>query len=563
MNQHPPAYSVFSTTGAPFLPLAFRVATSFGLVVIHLALTPDLAQPIPGESLYLILLLLFLGQSLWEVARSVQQHGQLFAPPLRPWIRTNLILDILLVALLCAFQGVDQERFSTIYIFPVLASAFYLGIPEIIAVSVFSSVVHTTTVLTFASGLLPSFGHSRSVGPELLGTQAFTIAFATLQIFATALVVVLIRKHLENLRSNLRKSEAAVDELSALYQRVFHSMYSGLITLDLQGRITSANPAAEAILRHPLEFGTSVRELALLGAGRGVELPEDRRFEQAWVTPDGKQRLMGGSLVPIRDSEGIIRGNLLMFQDLTEIKALEERTRLSERMATVGELSASLAHELRNPMASIQGCIQLLRREPPSPQMMERLLAILDREGGRVNAIISDFLAFARPREPRSQALWLPEVMEDIKASWETDPRCAGLPLYTAPPPAIWIPGDPLTVHQVFTNLLSNARKAVRELEAPRLEIRFVETPDHVSIYVMDNGCGMTREQVASLYLPFTSGFQEGTGLGMSLVYRFLQQMGWGIQVESEVNRGTRIQLDVPRIPPPDRLDVPSCPVLP
>ncbi len=546
MFPRPTAYSVFSPAGSPFLPLAFRVGATFTLLVVHLAFPSETLTPAPGDGVYVLILLALLAESLWEVSQNVQRHGSLFATPGRRWILWNLALDILLIATMISFQGVDQERFATVYIFPVLAGAFYLRITEIVGVGTFSALVHVTTVLLFASGLLPPFGKSGGGTETLAGQYRFILGYASLQIFAATLVVVLIRKHLESLRKDLQQSEAAVDKLSALYRRVFDSLFAGLITTDLQGRITSANPAAEQILRRSLKPGEDVEGLVDVDiTSHGLHMKE-RRFETSFLGPGGHKHLVGGNVAPIRDLQGNQTGFLLLFQDLTDLKLLEDRTRLAERMATVGELAAGLAHEIRNPMASILGCVQLLRRGEPAPLLLDRALTILQRESERVSAIVTDFLAFAKPRASRIQHLWFPTIVEEVQASWDTDPRCEGLPLHGEVPPEVWVIGDPLAVHQVFTNLLSNARKAVAGLDRPSITLGFQVGELTLGVSVIDNGCGMDTHQLQSLFLPFTTGFDQGTGLGMSLVYQFVKQMEWEIAVESSPGLGTTVRLTLP-----------------
>ena len=147
---------------------------------------------------------------------------------------------------------------------------------------------------------------------------------------------------------------------------------------------------------------------------------------------------------------------------------------------------------------------------------------------------MSDFLDFSRPRPVRIQSLWLPGLMEEVKASWETDPRNEGLQLQVEGPPGIWIQGDQICVHQVFTNLLSNARKALEGVRQPAIHIRFPKVGKALEVEVEDNGCGMTPEQLHTVFLPFSSSFREGTGLGMSLVFQFVQRMGWDIRIVSQ-----------------------------
>ena len=537
-------HSPRGATAPPFLPLAFRLATSFGLLVLHLAFPPDPMRVVAGESLYLLLVSLFFIEAVWETQRSLNLGLGPFATPGRASIRSNLALDIALVALLIAFQGVDQERFAAIYLFPILSSAFYLGTTEIVLVGFTAFSLHLSSFLLFGAGVLPPFGHSGA--PMDMDTAEWILAFATLEIFAATLIVVLIRRNLEGLRRTLLASEAKVDDLSALHRRVVESMVSGLITTDLKGQITSANPAAEAILQRDLPLGRTIDAILPVDLARQESLPREQRFEGSYIAPNGAWRLYGGNVAPLRDSEGNQSGHLMLFQDLTEIKALEERTRLSERLAAIGELSAGLAHELRNPLASILGCVQILKGEGHAHAMNERALGILGRESDRVSAILTKFLDFTRPKPVEIRRVYFPDLIEELRASWETDPRAEGLPLGIGPVPEVWVRADPLCAHQVFTNLLTNARKALEGASKPKVHLDFEEDPNHLLVQVHDNGCGMDVEQLRTLFVPFSSTFKEGTGLGMSLVFQFVQAMGWDIRVQSQPAFGTLVSLKIP-----------------
>ncbi len=536
-----------SDTSASFLPLSFRLFASFGLLVLHAALPGDVRATGPGESFYLVALGLMFAEAAWESGRGLMSLDQLFPTPRTGWIRWNLGLDLALVTLVIAFQGVMQERFATLYIFPVLASAFYLGTVEIVFVGVLSSLAHIALVLGFTFGPLPAFGLSVPLSDPDPGRLSFLLGIASLQVFATTLILVLIRRNLDRLRSDLTVSEAAVDELSALHQRVVESMHSGLITLDMQGHVTSANPAAESILGGAVSLGVSIRDVfppeLPLPSRRGRE----HRFEV--VIPDpgsGGRRILGGHLATLRGASGRESGQLLLFQDLTDLKALEERTRISERLAAIGQLAAGLAHELRNPLASISGCVQLLQHDESPEEVRTRVLGILERETQRVGAIVSDFLDFARPEPPGGAILFLPSVLEEVRSSWEMDLRTTGLPLILESVPPVHLRSDASGLHRALMNLLSNARKALKNVPMPLVRLACLVTDGTIRLTVSDNGCGMTGEQLDRLFVPFAGGFEEGSGLGMSLVYKFIEAMGWQIKVESTPGCGTQVQIFLP-----------------
>ncbi len=535
--------------GSSFLPLSFRFFASFGLLALHAALPADVRASGPGELVYLGMLLLFFVEAAWESAQGLRSRNQLFPTPGLGWIRWNLLLDLVLVTLVIAFQGVTQERFSTLYIFPVLASAFYLGTLEIVGVGVLSAITHVLVVLGFAHGILPTFGLSGEFGPQDSGRASFILGIASLQVFATALLALLIRRNLDRLRTDLSVSEAVVGELSALHERVVESLSSGLITLDLEGRVTSANPAAEAILGMHVTHGIAIQELLPLSSPLPLYRGREHRFEVALPRPEGGRQILGGHLAGLRGVNREETGQLLLFQDLTDLKALEERTRISERLAAIGQLAAGLAHELRNPMASISGCVQLLQREDSPQEVEKRVLGILDRETQRVGAILSDFLDFARPEVPGGSLLFLPKVLEEARASWEMDPRTKGLPLIMEEVAAVSCLSDATGLHRLLLNLLVNARKAVDGQPSPMVRLACTLHEEGIRLSVADNGCGMTPEQLKQLFVPFVGSFREGTGLGMSLVYRFVQAMGWRIEVDSEPGRGTLVQILIPPAP--------------
>ena len=533
-------------SSAPFLPLSFRLFASFGLLVLHLVLPADGRAAGPGEPIYLLALLLLLAEAAWESGRGLRAMDQLFPTPRIAWIRWNLALDLALVTLVIAFQGVAQERFSTLYIFPVLASAFYLGTLEIVWVGVLSALTHVLLVLGFTTGWIPPFGLSREIVDLDASRLPFLLGIASLQVFAATLVVVLIRRNLDRLRTDLSVSEATVGELSALHRRVVESMTAGLITLDLKGRVTFANLAAEAILRRDIPLGAALQEFIPLSDPLPTHRGREHRFEVVLTSPHAARRILGGHLASLRGPSGRESGQLLLFQDLTELKALEERTRISECLAAIGQLAAGLAHELRNPLASISGCVQLLQKEGAPEEVRGRVLGILDRETHRVGAIVSDFLDFARPEPPAGSLLYLPRVIEEVRSSWEMDPRTGGLGLDMEPVPPVTFRSDPVSIHRILMNLLSNARKAVRGVPQPSVQMQITVTDATIRLTVADNGCGMTDEQLDRLFVPFAGSFEEGSGLGMSLVYKFTEAMGWRIKVESAPLEGTRVELAIP-----------------
>lgn len=532
----------------PFLSVVFRLTGSMGLLALQIGLPEELRPAARGEWLYLSGLLFFGLEAVLEAETRRKQHGTLLGPPGALGVRLNLLLDLLFVSLVVAFQGIELGRFGSLYLFPVLSSAFFVGTVDILGTGLLATVMHAALVLGFSFGWIPPFGNS---GPEIDTRQRLlVIGFTALQVLSATLAMTFLRRAMDRLRRDLRATEATVGRLEELHGRVVASMGSGLITLDGQYRITSANPAAEAILRRSVEPGRPLTDFLPLREEAVATLMSEPRFELELPSAEGT-RVIGGHMAPLRGADGRDEASLLLFQDLTELKALELRTRMAERLAAVGGLSAGLAHELRNPLASIMGCVQLLK-QGQHPGTHERVLGILQRESGRVNEIVAHFLDFADPKDPRLKALPLPQLLEEVQASWETDPRTQGIPLRVqAPVPEVILDADPTLAHRILTNLLSNARKAVDGRSAPLVSLGWQLLGGRLRLWVEDNGVGMDQSQLDALFVPFVSGFSEGSGLGMSLVYQGAQRLGWEVGAESEPDRGTRITLELPCRPGP------------
>jgi signal transduction histidine kinase len=535
-----------SLTSGLFLPLALRFAASFALLVLHLCLDMELPESSVGEWLYVSMLGALFLESAFEAARSTTSSSSLFVVPSRPWVLLNLFLLCLLIALLVSFHGVDKTGLAALYVFPVLASAFYVGISTIIGIGLISVIMYAFCVVLFSNGLGLAFGFSGVDSLLQPLEQIWLIGFTSFQVVVATLVAAAIRKRLEALGSNLSLSAAVVDEISSLYRNVVESMSLGLVTIDLKGIVTSANHSAERILQTRISLWQPMATLdAIERAMQGV-IPGVCRFEQSLTTANGAEKIIGGTISPLMDSENQQTGFLLLFEDLTDIKAMEARMLLSERLAAIGELSTELAHEMRTPLASIQGCIQILRKPDADKNIVDRAMTILLRESERIGAVVSDFLELAKPRELNMELLWLPKLLEEALAAWDTDSRFATLSPEIEKPPEVWIHGDALACHQILTNLLSNSRKAVSNITKPIIRITHKIQGDTLELTVSDNGTGMNKSQLNDLFVPFRSNFSEGTGVGMSIVFQFTQRMGWKIDVSSEAGVGTTITMTIP-----------------
>jgi len=258
---------------------------------------------------------------------------------------------------------------------------------------------------------------------------------------------------------------------------------------------------------------------------------------------------VGFSLRALKDVDQE-EGTLILFQDLTEVKKLERRARFSEQLAAVGELAAGIAHEIRNPLASISGSVQVLSSELAIGPAEKRLMEIIVSESQRLSRIIEEFLRFVRPQERQVAAFdvggTIMEVMDLFRLSDEVSD--AHEILVEVSPPSSMLSGDRDQIRQIIYNV---AKNAVRAMSAGgRLTVAGREEEAWYSIRFIDTGHGMNPDQLTRLFTPFSTAFDGGTGLGMAIVRRIVQDHGGAIDEASRPGEGTTVTVLLPRTEP-------------
>jgi two-component system sensor histidine kinase PilS (NtrC family) len=278
--------------------------------------------------------------------------------------------------------------------------------------------------------------------------------------------------------------------------------------------------------------------------------PQGKLRVEVQLPYDGDSAYVGFSVSRLNDAFGSHRGYIVIFQDLTGWRRMQEELRMKDRMAAVGELAAGLAHEIGNPLAAISGSVQMLSSALPGDASQQRLIDILLKESHRLDRTIKGFLRFARPREsasvPFDVARLLSENMELLRNSEEVSVRHR-LELDLEPPSARLI-ADPDQVSQIFWNLARNALRAMPDGGTFRLVGRL--DGEAYRLQVIDTGRGMSAAQRANLFHPFQSFFDGGTGIGMAIVYRIVEDHGGRLRVDSAPGGGTTITVELPAAGP-------------
>jgi two-component system sensor histidine kinase PilS (NtrC family) len=534
-------------SGMDGLRRSLRFLVTIRLIVMGtIVLSSILIQATAGLALPLTYL---YGVAVLAVSLSLL-HGYT-AGVLRPRVDAYVQLcgDLVLVTALVYFSGGSDSVFTFFYLIVVGAASFLLLRPGGLLVASLASVLYGLMIEFSFYGVLPppplSQAPSWSGPGPLVSLVVNIVAF-----YSVAVLTALIAEKLSSARSEIVARRSEIEKMRALHADVIESMSSGLATVDPGGRITFLNPAGgELLVMDPAgAVGRRLWDVGLLSEGEwqqaraGLEGGDPPRGETSAVLA-GRSCILGYSVRPLKGTTGL----LLLFQDLTEWKRLEEESRSREKLAAVGKLAAGIAHEIRNPLASISGSAQMLGNDMRDGSSERRLMEIIVSESKRLSKTLEEFLRYARPRPQPSEsfdiARSLVEAMDLFCNSDEVSDRHR-LELRVEPPSSrVW--GNPDSIRQIFWNIAKNAVRAMPG--GGQLSVSGEEDGPWYRITFQDTGRGMTAEERDALFQPFATAFDGGTGLGMAIVRRLTEDHGGRIRVESQPGLGTRIEIRLPR----------------
>ena len=459
----------------------------------------------------------------------------------------QIIWDLLLVTILILLTGGIVSPYSFLYILAIINASVLLSRREALYTAALCGILYGAILDFQFFGRLASLGLAPAAAQQAGAVSLFLTIFVNLMAyFLTAFLTGYLAERATSSESALREKVIDFEELERLNSLIVSSLDSGLLTVTPEGRIRVFNRYAadltgisqEAAYDKPLEV-----VIPAFSAYAGA-LANLQRQELEHVTPAGVRKIFGFKTVPFTDAQGNSLGVIIDFQDLTGIKRMETELKKADRLAAIGELAARIAHEIRNPLASISGSVQLIAQGERIDERDRKLLDIVLRETERLNLLIRDFLDYARPSQPVTTPVRLSHLLADLEALLRVDPRFSRIELIIACPGEIVVPVDRNKFEQVFWNLLLNAAEALPEGGT----VRIVGQQDdaRVTVRVTDNGSGIPPEQLKKIFEPFFTTKQGGTGLGLATVYRIVEAHSGRIRVESSPGEGTTFTLQLP-----------------
>ncbi len=477
-------------------------------------------------------------------------------------IDVQLGADALLVSLVVSLTGGVTSYFSTLYSLPIMAASALQSRQGSMMVAALSSILFSAVVVV--QYLLPPVMPIQLPATVLPPTPIalFTIGLNAFGLLAVAALSGYLAEGLRRADERLALASNEIADLQAFSRHIIDSLTGGLATTDTDGRILTFNRAAshitgidaiEALGRyaeHVFQLPRAVVELF------GQEAPSGSgtlRVEYDFERPDDRHIELGLSTAPLITPRGNI-GHLLMFQDVTEARRLEREARVQQRLAAVGEMAAGIAHEIRNPLASMSGSMQILRQELPLTAEQAQLMDIVLRESERLNETIRSFLAYARPQRQALARIDVRTLITDAATLLQNNADVAEAHeiVVSVPETEVWFEADQNQIRQIVWNLATNGLRAMPNGGRLRLSLATqpgtANRPGMLLLSVQDQGVGIPPEELDGVFQPFRGGFARGSGLGLSIVHRIVSDYGGELHVTSHPGAGTVVTVRLPLI---------------
>lgn len=461
--------------------------------------------------------------------------------------QSQIAWDLLLCSLILYATGAKNSLFSFIFIFIIISASVFFSVKEVVIVAAAAAILYGSLVDLQFYGWLPQWRGWEAFA-TLEGGEAFYSVFVhVVAFFLTALLSGALSERWRRSERALQAREIDYQELETFNQVILSNINSGLMIVNQQGRIRSFNTGATQITGYALEdvYNKPIWELfPEVRAFRDGEFNLVSRAEAVITEKSGKSRVLGYATKSLYNSADELLGLLITFQDLTQVKEMEGQLKRSDRLAAIGRLSASIAHEIRNPLAAISGSVQLLSEDAGVDEEGKRLMRIVVKEADRLSRLLTNFLIYARPKTPELHDVNISLLLDDLLKMTRGDRRFAALEFSCNYPPEIVKKVDRDQIKQAIWGLLINAVEAT----SGQGTIRIGFHPQDGTLYLEDDGPGIPEEIRDRVFEPFFTTKSSGTGMGLSLIYSIIEAHHGSIEILEGAEGGAHFRIYLPDV---------------
>ena len=480
-------------------------------------------------------------------------------------IAIQFILEIIVESSIMYATGNINSQFSLLFILTIIsASLIFRLIGTLVIASSVSTAYAFMIWFSVGDGQLPHLSMQSLQTIYSVGDSIFYPIFMHILIFyLIAFISGYLAERLRSRDQELASTSLALKKAQIETDDILRNLNSGLLSIDNNGDIIYFNKAAERILDYKEEnvkgvlctkvFSERMPDLAqilMLGITEQIAYP---RKEILVVNCQNQKIPVGLSTSVQKDEVDNVRGVIAIFTDLTDAKELEAKVRISDQLAAVGELSASIAHEIRNPLAAISGSVEVLKGELEVSEENEKLMSLIVKESDRLTHILNEFLVYARIDRPSYHKVELihliTEVLEILYHHKSYHPKISIN--IDSSETMVYVIGDEHLIKQLLINLVINACEAMGDNEGELLfKVQSDINSEYVELVVEDTGPGIDSKHLKHIYQPFYSTKKEGTGLGLSIVHRVCTALGITMNVKTNIGVGTAFYVEFQKYNP-------------
>jgi len=477
----------------------------------------------------------------------------------------QLFFDTVFITVFIYTTGGVDSLFSFLFILNIISGGIIFSRKGGILIASASSILYGLMLDLHYYGLIHPIGARTDFTSESYNSAFlfYTILVNMAAFYLVGYLSGFLSEQTKKSQAELKETQLDLNKLEVLHESIINSITSGLIVLDEEERVILFNPTAEKIL--------DVYSGQFSGLTLGAALPAlEAHFQRVakirpsvntppfmdmpYQKPNGGKIYLRLSISPLRYGSTDKGGTILILQDVTELKRIEENMKKVEELALVGEMAAGIAHEIRNPMASISGSIEVLKEGSSWDGTQSRLMTIVSREVDRLDKLINDFLLFARPKKPKLRTFDLNRVvtesLELFKNGQHWNENITVMKHFKG---SLMIESDQDQIRQVLWNLFLNARDAMAAGGTLHITTGWVSespgsTREDVSIVIRDTGDGFDPKLLPRLFTPFFTTKEGGSGLGLATVKRIVDQLHGTVSGNNHPDGGAEIVIMLPTV---------------